>query len=348
VNHKGEEKSQLIAVGLYESPPPRALTYLGPTSEYLQLSPSLSFKNVSSIRKRFKNLHDTGTLILIVTPTSQILLPVLAIALPKSKLVLDLGWPMSDQAGISRKVNALIKRIKNHIVDFTAMQMSDLLIVETNAQVQRVGDKFWVSKKKIKRVYTSLDESIWNVNPKPINLVASPLAESQKIIILFRGKYNKESGIENILEFASNLEDKFQVIIATDKLPRSIFELSNTIVLEQFLEYSELAYLYSIADLCLGQLSADPRISHTLPHKYVESGFFGKPYLSFESPPLQEEGPNGGLIAISNLNDISEVLRQETKSSLSVRGKLNREYYEQHLSQKVVIATMEELIREVV
>lgn len=338
----------MIAVGLYDTPPPRALTYLGPESEYFQLSPSLSFGNVTSIRKRFNATQCTGTFNLVITPTSQILLPVLAIAIPKSKLILDLGWPMSDQLGISRKVNALIQRIKNHIVDFTAMQMSDLLIVETNAQAQRVRDKFWVSKKKIKRVYTSLNESTWNVNPKPINLVASTLNEEEKTVILFRGKYNKESGIERVLKFASSLNDNFQVIIATDKLPQGNFDLSNTIVLEGFLEYSELAYLYSIADLCLGQLSTDPRTDHTLPHKYAESGFFGKPYLSFDYPPLQEEGPNGGLIAINKFADISEVLRQETKATLSAKGKLNREYYERYLSQKVVIAAMEELLKKVI
>jgi hypothetical protein len=276
------------------------------------------------------------------------LLPVLAIALPKSKLILDLGWPMSNQVGISRKVNALIKRIKNHIVDFTAMQISDLLIVETNAQAQRIRDEFWVSKKKIKRVYTSLNESIWNVEPKRINLVASSLNESKEIILLFRGKYNKESGIEKILEFASNLNDNFRVIIATDKLPLGNSHLSNTIVLEGFLEYSELAYLYSIADLCLGQLSTDPRTAHTLPHKYAESGFFGKPYLSFECPPLQEEGPNGGLIAIKIIADISEILSQETKFTLSAKGELNREYYEKYLSQKVVTAAMEELFKKTI
>lgn len=338
----------MIAVGLYETPPPRALTYLGPESEYFQLSPSLSFRNIRSLRKRFKDMYYTETFNLVVTPTSQILVPLLAIAVPKSRLILDLGWPMSDQVGISRKVNALIKRIKNHIVDFTAMQMSDLLIVETNAQARRIRDKFRVSKKKIRRVYTSLNESTWSVNPKSINQVASSLTESKKIVIFFRGKYNRESGIEKILEFASSLKDKFQVIIATDKLPSGNFDLSNTIVLEGFLEYSELAYLYSIADLCLGQLSADPRTAHTLPHKYAESGFFGKPYLSFEWPPLQEEGTNGGLIAIKNIADISEVLRQETKSTLSAKGKLNREYYEKHLSQKVVIAAMEELFKKVI
>ena len=344
MNHNGEGKSQLIAVGLYETPPPRALTYLGPESQYFQLNPSLRFRNVTSIRKRFNGMHCTETLNLVITPTSQILLPVLAIAVPKSKLILDLGWPMSDQIGISRKVIALIKWIKNHIVDFTAMQISDLIIVESNAQAQRIRNKFWVSKKKIKRVYTSLNESTWNVYPKRINSVESSLDESKRIILLFRGKYNKESGIEKILEVASNLDDNFRVIIATDKLPRGNFHLSNTIVLEGFLEYSELAYLYSIADLCLGQLSTDPRTAHTLPHKYAESGFFGKPYLSFECAPLQEEGPNGGLIAIKNIADISEVLRQETKSTLSAKGKLNREYYEKHLSQKGVIAAMEDLL----
>jgi hypothetical protein len=348
VNHNGEEKTQLIAVGLYETPPPRATTYLGSESQYLHLSPRLSFRNVRSIRKRLNGMHCTETFNLVITPTSQILLPVLAIAVPKSKLILDLGWPMSDQVGISRKVNALIKRIKDHIVDFTAVQISDLLIVESNAQAQRIRDKFWVSKKKIKRVYTSLNESTWNVDPKPINSVATSLNKSKKIVLLFRGKYNKESGIEEILEFASNLTDDFRIIIATDKLPRGNFHHSNTIVLEGFLEYSELAYLYTIADLCLGQLSTDPRTAHTLPHKYSESGFFGKPYLSFEYPPLQEEGPNVGLITIKNIADISEVLRQETKSTLSAKGKKNREYYDQHLSQKVVIAAMEQLLKETI
>ena len=338
----------MIAVGLYKQPPPRASAYLGHNSTYFQLSPSLTWSNVISIRNRFKNSQYTNTFKLIITPTSQLLLPVLGIALPNSKLILDLGWPMSDQVGTGRTFNAFVMRIKNHIIDFVAMHISDVLIVETDAQAQRVQNKFWVRKKKIKTVYTSLDEASWGVIPKPISLVSDSSNESKKILIFYRGKYNKESGIENILEFASNLEDKFQVIIATDKLPELNIDSSNTIIIEQFLEYSELAYLYSIADLCLGQLTTESRTAYTLPHKYSESAYFGKPYLSFESPPLQENGPNGGLIVIKNLGDISRVLRQETKTTLSARGKLNRKYYEQHLSQKKVVAVMEELFQQVI
>ena len=348
MNHRAEEISQLIAVGLYKHPVPRALTYVSSNWTYIQLGPTLSLKNVMSIRQSFKNIRNTTDLNILITPTSQILLPVLAIALPKSKLILDLGWPMSDQVGTTQTPRTIFKKFKVHFVDLVAMQISDALIVESNAQVRRVHRKFLVSKKKIKRVYTSLDESAWRVKPKPVVMVEKLLNESKEMVLFFRGKYNRESGIENILEFASKLEEKFQVIIATDKLPEGVLVSSNTIVLEQFLEYSELAYLYSISDVCLGQLSDDKRIAFTLPHKYSESGYFGKPYLSFESPPLQEEGPNGGLIAIKNIADLSEVLSQETKSTLSAKGKLNREYYEQHLSQKVVMAAMEELFKKVV
>ena len=338
----------MIAVGLYKKPAPRALAYLGPESTYVQLSSSLTWNNMKGIRNRFKGFHSTKTFSLVITPTSQILVPVLAFSLPKTKLILDLGWPISDQVGTTRTTRDKIKRVKNFIVDFIAMQLSDAVIVETNAQVERIRRKFWLNEKKIRRIYTSLDETTWKVYPKPISAIEPLLHKSSKIIVLFRGKYNKESGIEKIFELAAGLEDRFQVIIATDRLPNHQSFRPNIVVLEQFFEYSELVYLYSIADLCLGQLSADNRTAYTLPHKYVESGFFGKPYVSFECVPLQEAGLNGGLIAIKDLASVSEILKHETKSTLLAKGRLNKKYYEQHLSQESVVAAMEKLIKQVV
>jgi hypothetical protein len=67
-------------------------------------------------------------------------------------------------------------------------------------RVQRIRHKFWINEKKIKRIYTSLDESIWNVNPKAISEVETLLDKSNKIVLLFRSKYNQISGFENVFK----------------------------------------------------------------------------------------------------------------------------------------------------
>jgi len=62
----------------------------------------------------------------------------------------------------------------------------------------------------------------------------------------------------------------------------------NTRLSRDFLNKAEIAYLLKSTDLSLGQLSDNPRLSRTIPHKAFEAAFCSTPYLTSKSLGILE------------------------------------------------------------
>jgi glycosyltransferase involved in cell wall biosynthesis len=108
-------------------------------------------------------------------------------------------------------------------------------------------------------------------------------------VVLFRGRYAQEAGIELIIEVAKICIGKnIQFIIATNKYPIHLPRPANVVILEKFLSEEEIVKLYQRAECCLGQISKARRLSRTIPHKAFEAGYFGKPYVTADNLGIRE------------------------------------------------------------
>jgi hypothetical protein len=250
----------------------------------------LGLKNQIKEIRRLGKESNCDSIIVVMSPCHK--LAILARALTKSKIVLDAGWPLTDGV-LSRGVSPrnFFKLAYVFALDFLAFHSAHLVLLETKIQKARVARIFLKRKSQIERSFTGYDECcVTETQSKsPIISEIKLIIKSKepKLVVLFRGKINPESGFENILGASRLLDNDFLILLATG-VPGVVSELSSNCILIPMLDKSEMSELYKISDITLGQLSNHPRLKYTIPHKAFESGYFGMCYLSAKSEGLQE------------------------------------------------------------
>jgi len=105
-------------------------------------------------------------------------------------------------------------------------------------------------------------------------------------VVLFRGKDNKEAGIDKILEISKFIKSETIMIIACSNFSRKLKTQKNVIIISERLTQNELACLYASSSLSIGQLGESRRIFWTVPHKFFESAALGVPYFTKQYGPI--------------------------------------------------------------
>jgi hypothetical protein len=298
-----------------------------------------------------KNEMRSDSAIVIMSPSHK--LTFFARILTRSPIVLDAGWPLTDGVVSRGKQKGFIGHlVVSYLLDFVSFHSAHRILLESKAQSARVRRIYFVSKKKIHTSFTGFNETSLTgrvEKSQKIEELEKFLAkESKPLVVLFRGKINRESGIESILNSAKELGDETSFIIVTSaknslkNIPLNCFVISD-------ITQIEMSYIYSIVDIALGQLSTHPRLKYTIPHKAFEAGFFAKSYLSYESEGIKELFPTGSAYLIDNVSVNKVVASIRDLSSKQLRDNLAsaaHARYKQVASQRLLNANFESIIRE--
>lgn len=277
---------------------------------FLKLKPNLKQYSIEiwNLRKVLRNPKNK----LIVMSPCHVLVPIIRV-ISNKKVILDAGWPLSDSTSIkSNKMVSVFISLKNHIIDFIAFNFSSMVILESQAQLNHVRRKFLVKKKKIRVIFTGLNENRFaNSDPKFDLTILKTFGLSSDIpFVLFRGKNVRESGINNILDIAKEIYVNIKIVIATNTPCYDAEIPNNVVIITKKLSENEIAALYRNSFLNIGQMSNSKRLNFTIPHKAFESGYFGKPYLAISRSAIRELYPyHNSITYIDNL-EISEVARK--------------------------------------
>ena len=309
------------------------LSKIGVTTEFVKLDPKKLIKSFIALKKR-----TSKTDVFIVMSPSHYLVPFAKIFLGKNTY-LDAGWSLFEGSILARRQLGFMGMnvFKAYFIDFTASLFAKRVILESNAQKAFYCKIFLVRKKKCSVIYSGFDEEQFKLNLEfqtPIDLFKNSK------IVLFRGKYTAEAGLE-ILARASKLLSKEEITfwIYSPGISRNLEFSANTIVINNFVESKQnLAKIYSEASLTLGQLSNHSRLSRTIPHKAYESAFLSKPYLSARTKGILElftEDQNIFCFNAGDANDLARKIRMffENLSNYERIGIKMREKYDLELSQ---------------
>jgi hypothetical protein len=238
------------------------------------------------VRRISKSLLVRTDKIVIMSPSH--ILSVYARINFKGAIILDAGWGHTDSEIVRlRNIKSFLRLVRSYLIDILSFHSADIVFFESNMQLTRSRKVFFLSDERVRVSYTGVDESAFKVPlqiPKELHVI-----DEKRKIVLFRGSYNPESGLELISKISreSILSDT-TIIVATRNLPAGLRFSENTIVLSRFLEFGEISYLYHLADLTLGQFGKTNRQQISIPHKVFESAFFGKAYLTPTSGSLRE------------------------------------------------------------
>jgi glycosyltransferase involved in cell wall biosynthesis len=314
-------------------------------------------KFLKSINWIFKNRASFAKLdVLVVMSPCHLLSPVLKI-LTRKPVILDAGWSLTD-GRLSRgfKVRSLYKLPMVAGIDFISLHSANLVLVESILQRDRVQKIFGLPLKKIHVSYTGLDESQFkeDLKPPPIESdLVSKLREyvnQESLIVLFRGKVNKEAGFKNICDAARILAKQATFIFILgdrDALPN---DLENVIRLSN-VSPSEMQEIYAFAHVAVGQISDHPRLKYTIPHKAFEAGYFKKAYVTSGSRGIKEIYKEDSVIYLSNSNPESLAEAILTLENRKVRETFEDQIWLQYLyslSQEVINEQFDTLIRDCV
>jgi glycosyltransferase involved in cell wall biosynthesis len=219
---------------------------------------------------------------------SQYLVPFVRFFLGKN-IVLDAGWSLFEGTVISRKRYGFLGSlaIKNYLIDFTSSYIAKKIILESNLQKEFYLKLFLVKRKKCFVLYSGIDEEAFSEN-KSYELPPDIFSNSK--IVLFRGKYTAEAGVEILAEATKLLSsESITFWVFCPGLPPIVKFSSNTIIISNIVQLKQdLARVYCASALTIGQLSNHKRLGRTIPHKAYESAFLSKPYLTARNTGINE------------------------------------------------------------
>lgn len=165
-------------------------------------------------------------------------------------------------------------------IDFAAVHLADLVMVETDSQKNYFQKLFKVKRNKLFRAWTGADERIFFHDPA--------IKKFPVFTVLFRGALMPESGAEYVVQAAKILEDEdLEFImqsggIGLDRINNLIRKLKpkKLNLRSDFMPEGELRVIMQSSHILLGQLSDHSRVERTIPHKAYEALALGVPYLT--------------------------------------------------------------------
>jgi glycosyltransferase involved in cell wall biosynthesis len=266
------------------------------------------------------NFDRESNCIVMMSPNH--LLVLLFRKLTSFKIILDAGWPLSDSSREPGKSLPTAQRVQNSIIDYLSFRNSDIVIFESAAQLESAQRKFKIHEGKLRCVYTGFNEFLFEKEMEPPqrpNEFDLTSIEAGKFIF-FRGKVNPESGLDLIIETALLMQNDACFVICTDRL--ILNPPPNVLVISRYVRRTELKWLYQNSSCVLGQMSNHTRLDKTIPHKFFESAYFSKCYVS----PLN--------VGLSELIDESSIISVEPINAESLRGILSNVISDENLRRK--------------
>jgi hypothetical protein len=244
-------------------------------------------KTFKTLRK-LKGEAGKKSIVVVGSPCS-ILAIICRAAWPQADIIYDSGWPLIDGL-LSRKFSLIVKLVsylKIYLVDFLAYKFSNLVLVESKSQKKNIQRKFFVRKSKVFVSYTGFNEA----GVDALNSNATELNKNPKQI-MFRGKYNLESGLDFFAKASFFLNPEIRAIVISTNLPSELKFSPNVEIISKRLSDLELAQQYKNSAISLGQLGNSHRTSRTIPHKFYESIYFEVPYLTRKNAGIKELLPS--------------------------------------------------------
>ena len=287
---------------------------LGANVEFLKINSNNLIKQFQQIQKKVSK-----DCIFVVMSPSQYLVPFVRFFLGKN-IVLDSGWSLFEGTVISRKRYGIvgILVIKNYLIDFISSHIAKKIILETNSQKSFYSKLFLVRRRKCFVLYTGVDEESFQSDN---SYAIPPDIFNNSKIVLFRGKYNPEAGIEVLAKATKLLRShKITFWVFCPGLPKQIEFSDATIINREILSKGEISMLQNSCTISLGQLAKHSRLKRTIPHKAYESAFLATPYISADNKGIAELFTDGKDIvsfkpgnSIELANEISKLIYNHDK-----------------------------------
>jgi hypothetical protein len=288
-----------------------------------------------------RSLEGESTLVIVMSPSHIITL--LTKMVFSGVVILDAGWPLSDSSEI-RKGKFSLSYMRDTLIDRISMTFADLVFLESEQQRNYLVGKWKKLQSKLEVIYTGLKEERFQVYQK----TCPPSRNSQdkkKLKVVFRGKYNSETGLNFIQEIFTERLDSYTLTICCPDLPNTFRRIEGITYLTDSLTDGKLSEIYNKADLALGQFGVSNRIQRSIAHKIFEYAYFGIPTVCLVGSAAQEifDGDEFYFVSRENLaslldsfsSNYEEFKKEQKRRSESIKIKYQLICSEAAINKKV-------------
>jgi len=240
-------------------------------------------------------------------------------------------------------------------VDKTACKMSNMIILDTNENIDYFCNEFNLSKNKFRRLFVTVDEKTFF--PLPIK------KRNEIFNILFVGTFIPLHGINVIIESAKILSNKKDIIftlIGNGQTRPQIEKMVNDYGLKNVkfvnsVKPEILPKFLRESDLCLGIFNGSKKAQSVIPLKILVTLASQKPLLTANSPSIGEAGlenmKNCILVKPECASELSKTILL-LKENPKLLEQITRDGYELFIKKmsmeetgKVLVGYLQEFIR---
>jgi glycosyltransferase involved in cell wall biosynthesis len=313
------------------------LIHFGHNCEVIRV-PRGKYLGIVKIIRNVKRSAPNGSVVVVGSPCS-ILTILCRVFWIRSKIICDSGWPLIDGL-ISRKFSkskSFLDYLKLYFIDFIAYKLANLVAFESNMQRRICTKKFLIPYSKSFVSYTGFNETLYREGSSEQS-VAAPHSNQ----VIFRGKYNLESGLEILAQASWYLQSNINLIVISPNVPKTVRFSPSVEIISKRISDSDLVQYYKTSALSLGQLGGSPRIERTIPHKFYEAIFFGTPYLTEFSSAISELITTSDCFVYSKEGSPQDLAVQissilSNKSTQKAVSDSARTKYSQNFSQATIV-----------
>ena len=181
--------------------------------------------------------------------------------------------------------------LKAHFMRFldrSACMMADMVLLDTESQIQYFKYDLDLPKINFKRLFVGADDEVFY----PVD---SKQAED-KFDVMFFGKFIPLHGIRKIIEAANILRHKIDIkftLVGMGQLRYEIEYRINELSLENiklvdWIPYNQLTIKMAEADLILGIFGDSDKAKRVIPNKLFQALAVNKPILTADTPAIRE------------------------------------------------------------
>jgi len=281
----------------------------------------------------------------------------LAKVLSKKPIVYYGYIPIYDSIVNDRKIakaNSL-KAKSIYFVEKMCWRLCDMIIKESEAEIDYFTKQFHIDKKKFRKVLIGADDS--KFPPCPIKK-ANP-----KFVVLYHGTFIPHHGVETIVESAKILSEKSDIKfklcgdgltkVASENLARK-YDLKN-IEFPGWIKFEKLHNQLNESDVCLGIFADSSKATYGITNKTYQILCSQKALITRDSPAIREINAKNGkhclLIPPNEPAKLAEAIlflknNEEKRQEIAIEGhKLFEESLSLEKTSKHLADCLNELIK---
>jgi len=279
--------------------------------------------------------------------------------LSRKPLVFDIFIPLTEIVVEDRKLarrGSLLARMV-YLVDKLSCRLADLVLLDTEAHVRYLHDKFGVDMDKLRWLYVGA-EDFYNRCQEGLRR-----KDDGSFRVLYFGQYIPLHGVDHIVEAAKILEGYPDIsfdLVGDGQTYEEVSSLAERLQVKNVTFHqawlpTEVLIAEHIlpADVCLGIFGDTPQARRVVPNKVFVALAMGKPVITGDSPAAREvlaHKENALLCKMADPQALAQAILL-LKRNRALRERIaggGREAFRERFSPKAVGATVKAYLTEII